>query len=42
MGEPLNNASLFGDDSFPRGAAIKAHARKVVQLFIAARGIVSG
>jgi AcrR family transcriptional regulator len=42
MGEPLNNASLFGDASYPGGAAIKAHARKVVQLFIAARGIVSG
>ncbi|HEX7852032.1 MAG TPA: TetR/AcrR family transcriptional regulator [Sphingomonas sp.] len=38
MGEPLNNASLFGDDSYPRGGAIEAHARRVVSLFIAARG----
>lgn len=37
MGEPLNNASLFGDDSYPRGAAIDVHARNVVALFIAAR-----
>ena len=38
MGEALNNASLFGDDSYPTGAAIEAHARNVVALFIAARG----
>jgi TetR/AcrR family transcriptional repressor of mexJK operon len=37
MGEPLNNALLFGDDSYPGEAAIKAHASKVVQLFVAAR-----
>jgi AcrR family transcriptional regulator len=41
MGEPLNNALLFGDDSYPRGPAIKAHAREVVRLFIAARRCVS-
>ncbi len=37
MGEPLNNASLFGDDSYPSGAAIKVHATNVVALFVAAR-----
>jgi AcrR family transcriptional regulator len=38
MGEPLNSALLFGDDSYPGGAAIEAHARNVVALFVAARG----
>ena len=37
MGGPVNSALFLGDDTFPRGAAAKDHARKVVALFFAAR-----
>lgn len=38
MGEPVNDAMLIGDQAIPGPAALKAHAREAVRIFLAAYG----
>lgn len=38
MGEPVNDAMLMGDQAIPEPAALKAHAKEAVRIFLAAYG----
>lgn len=38
MGKPVNDAMLMGDVAIPPPAALKAHAREAVRIFLAAHG----
>jgi TetR/AcrR family transcriptional repressor of mexJK operon len=36
MGEPVNDAMLMGDGAIPKPAALRAHAREAVRIFLSA------